>query len=270
MSSQHNIDMQMKILSAHRQTLASYLLRRAQFGIANASPEIFNGIYDSRREIKRVKAILREWGFPQTTHPDDDDPDAITNNPRTFLADTAGSQVIDDFRRLSSLMSLVDSPPIGDRKRLPILASGDVVYQDKRQLYTSVQEVYNLDALDFAEKVFDFRPTLVIDADDTGKSEKLSAYDSIQGFWNSVWGVRFGEMWKGIANFRVLGSWIAIECEERPNKYVMFARIVDRDRLVGRYLNCNQVDDSTPWAGSIVSDQKIQGYWYAGEWNFYR
>jgi uncharacterized protein YjbI with pentapeptide repeats/ribosomal protein L29 len=71
LTSEHFSQLQQR-LETHRGTLASYLERRAILGKAHAPPEIAHGISDARKEIARIKAILREKGVAVEDHPDDE------------------------------------------------------------------------------------------------------------------------------------------------------------------------------------------------------
>lgn len=56
--------------------------------------------------------------------------------------------------------------------------------------------------------------------------------------------------------------------------YLIEARWVGKDRLVGRYHNVNSPEDSAPWVGNIVSPERIDGFWGIGppqaRWDFRR
>jgi Tol biopolymer transport system component/ribosomal protein L29 len=58
-------------LSYHRETLATYLGQLAITGEANARPEVMAGIRSARREIARIKTILRTWNETVDDHIDD-------------------------------------------------------------------------------------------------------------------------------------------------------------------------------------------------------
>ena len=72
--SAEEINNQQMVLQAHRRTLAAFLQRAALLGSAHVPPEVSNGIYDARREIERIKAVLRGWGVASDDYPDDRPP----------------------------------------------------------------------------------------------------------------------------------------------------------------------------------------------------
>lgn len=71
-ASPEEIDEQRELLAVHRRTLAIYLTRLAKLGSANAPPEVMHGIHEARAAIRRIKAVLREWGAAVDNHPDDE------------------------------------------------------------------------------------------------------------------------------------------------------------------------------------------------------
>ncbi len=72
MPSDEEVSQQLELLFIHRRNLAQYLMQQAQLGTAYVSPNISNGIAETRQNIRRVKSILRNWGRNVEDHPDDD------------------------------------------------------------------------------------------------------------------------------------------------------------------------------------------------------
>jgi hypothetical protein len=70
--SREDIDDQLDLLASQRQTLAIYLKRMAKLGEAHAPPEVFHGIRDARKAIRRVKETLRSWEQAVEDQPDDE------------------------------------------------------------------------------------------------------------------------------------------------------------------------------------------------------
>lgn len=68
-----DIEQQQNLLSAHRETLAHYLIQQARLGKGYAPPGITAGIREARKEIERVKTILRNWEERVEDLPDDTD-----------------------------------------------------------------------------------------------------------------------------------------------------------------------------------------------------
>ena len=73
MLSQEEIDTQLNLLATNRGNLAHYLLQQAKLGEAYAPPAVANGIREARRNIRRIKGILRDNNVPVSDHPDDGD-----------------------------------------------------------------------------------------------------------------------------------------------------------------------------------------------------
>jgi hypothetical protein len=63
---------QQKLLRSHRDTLAILLRQQAQLGEAYAPPGVAHGIREARTAIRRIKAMLRDWGVECDDHPDDE------------------------------------------------------------------------------------------------------------------------------------------------------------------------------------------------------
>jgi hypothetical protein len=87
MPSQEDIQTQQGLLNAHRQTLALYLQQSALLGAAYIPPGVAHGIADARRNIRNIKATLREWGVPVVNHPNDEQISAPSSDE--FLASPA-------------------------------------------------------------------------------------------------------------------------------------------------------------------------------------
>src|SRR5690242_2528818 len=64
---------QQNLLQIHRRTLYDYLSRQGRMGQANAPAEVTYGIDNSRKEIRRIKNILRAWGEYIEDLPDDEE-----------------------------------------------------------------------------------------------------------------------------------------------------------------------------------------------------
>jgi NB-ARC domain len=115
MSDQEAIQSQLKILAAHRRTLAHYLRQEALAGPAHVKPEIGHGISEARDHIRRIKANLRRWGIAIEDLPDDEIAPVVGASPFTvpFMdnMDFVGRQEV--LQQLHSL--LLDTKPIGIR-----------------------------------------------------------------------------------------------------------------------------------------------------------
>lgn len=74
MLSPEEIVEQQQLLAAYRRTLAVYLRQQAEIGRAFSPPALINGIDETRRDIKRIKEILRAASAEVAEDPDDDEP----------------------------------------------------------------------------------------------------------------------------------------------------------------------------------------------------
>ncbi|MEO7912686.1 MAG: hypothetical protein ABIV47_23800 [Roseiflexaceae bacterium] len=79
MPSHEDINAQMRLLAAHRRTLALLLEQQAMQGAAFALPAIVNGISEARASIQQAKRALRAWNVRIEDLPDDGD--AIPGKP---------------------------------------------------------------------------------------------------------------------------------------------------------------------------------------------
>lgn len=95
---------QLKLLEAHRRTLAHYLQQEATMGRANTSPSVPHGIWDARAEIKRIKTTLRANGIAVDDHPHDDDP-----SPQE-LTSTYRADVAELYARLPFYIGYIGNP----------------------------------------------------------------------------------------------------------------------------------------------------------------
>jgi hypothetical protein len=73
MLSQEEIDHQHELLVVYRRTLAHLLTQAAQYGgEVHAPPQVVNGVFEARENIRSVKASLRTNHVPVEDHPDDE------------------------------------------------------------------------------------------------------------------------------------------------------------------------------------------------------
>lgn len=93
--------------------------------------------------------------------------------------------------------------------------------------------------------------------------------DGLEGPWTSRWNGGEVTDWKsGVATVRVNGDRVFILYKD-TGTYLIEAQIRG-DRLVGRYVNANKPDDTSPWLGIIVNPYRIDGYWKRGRWDLRR
>jgi hypothetical protein len=73
MLNQDTINAQLDLLAAHRRTLAHLVQQAAQYGgEVFAPPQTANGIAETRVEIARIKATLRDGGVEVEDEPNDE------------------------------------------------------------------------------------------------------------------------------------------------------------------------------------------------------
>jgi WD40 repeat protein len=136
----------------------------------------------------------------------------------------------------------------------------------------NVKDVRDPDGEDvraFASKV-----KLASDAQDANAEQwaaKPSAgkQDSVDGEWSSRWKYSHESEWiAGTATVKKVGNWIYILETDRGTIRLIEAKLEGKSRLVGRYVDLAGV--SNPWVGQIVSDERIDGQWPEGRWDFRR
>lgn len=101
----------------------------------------------------------------------------------------------------------------------------------------------------------------------------VAATDSLEGRWASRWSMRAtAERWNtGTAEVRCIGDRVYILFRHEGGTIHLIDAVREgADRLVGRYYDPLRPGDSTPWAGRIVSSQRIDGEWDRGRWDFRR
>jgi hypothetical protein len=108
---------QLALLTTHRDTLAILLRQQAVLGSAYAPPSILHGIYQSRAEIKRIKKVLRSWGYDLEDEPNDDEPSvtSISSVNTGLTPSVQGDQVV-----------LSHSQTIGGNAQVGVAVSGDI------------------------------------------------------------------------------------------------------------------------------------------------
>lgn len=98
--------------------------------------------------------------------------------------------------------------------------------------------------------------------------------DPLDGYWSSRWNLKSDEKgWRtGLAFIKRMDKFVLIlelEGKARPIPFLICAR-QHRQHLVGRYINLLRTTDSTPWVGLLVDNDRIDGEWKGGRWDFRR
>jgi len=136
-------------------------------------------------------------------------------------------------------------------------------------------------------KVNSFATTAMLDGgaqDDNAQQWAViseGAHASIDGAWQSRWNGGADpavpgdapEHWKsGGAEVRTLSSWVYIRFDwhRGARRGLIEAQYRDGKRLVGKYINLTNPVILRPWAGLIVSPERIDGRWSNGRLDFRR
>ncbi len=96
--------------------------------------------------------------------------------------------------------------------------------------------------------------------------------NSLHGEWSSRWnGGSAGSDWStGTAQVRVVKDRVYILYTDPTGTYLIDARRAGKNRLVGRYVNTTADNDSSPWVGVLVNNERIDGIWAEGRWDLRR
>lgn len=93
----------------------------------------------------------------------------------------------------------------------------------------------------------------------------------LDGLWASRWNGGSTAHWRvGTGTLKTVGRYVYILYDEGSSGYLIAARREGASKLVGRYINLIQPEDSTPWVGLIVSNERIDGQWVYGRWDLRR
>jgi hypothetical protein len=93
-------------------------------------------------------------------------------------------------------------------------------------------------------------------------------YESIDGEWSSRWKIKDGEWSVGTATIQSRGDTIFIHYRDVAEYLLEGER--KGNRLVGRYISQAHPTDTSPWVGTIVSNDRIDGVYLVGRWDFRR
>jgi hypothetical protein len=96
--------------------------------------------------------------------------------------------------------------------------------------------------------------------------------ESIDGEWAGRWGGgSAGAEWAaGTATIKTVGERVYILFKQGAYGHLIDARKEGNGRLVGKYLNLQDHRDSYPGVGLIVTNERIDGAWTGGRWDFRR
>lgn len=131
-----------------------------------------------------------------------------------------------------------------------------------------------IDSLDFASNILKLTPGELFKA----KNENINF---LEGQWNSKWnreidlifGVKMGnnssEWYNGKGNIFFEDGWVIMQFKDYRYEYLIRAKQFGK-KIIGRYMNCQNRNDNTPWFGEIRDNNSIDGIWALGQWNFWR
>lgn len=95
--------------------------------------------------------------------------------------------------------------------------------------------------------------------------------DSVDGDWEARWKPEGSSEWEsGRARISTVGESTFILFHSRSGKYLIECRRNGPKVLAGRYVNVNDTNDTSPWKGKIIADDRIDGYYAGGRWDFRR
>jgi hypothetical protein len=94
---------------------------------------------------------------------------------------------------------------------------------------------------------------------------------SLDGEWSSRWnGGSAGQDWiGGTATVKVVGDRVFILYKDKSGTFLIEAKR-DGKKLAGRYITVPPSSDTSPWAGVIIDDERIDGIWTEGRWDLRR
>ena len=95
--------------------------------------------------------------------------------------------------------------------------------------------------------------------------------DSIDGEWSARWSKELVGWTVGVATIRTVGDHVYIHHREDEGDGYLIEAVRDGDRLVGRSVNTRLgLSDSWNFVGTVVSNERIDGVWPLGRWDFRR
>ncbi|MBL9130329.1 MAG: hypothetical protein JNG86_03965 [Verrucomicrobiaceae bacterium] len=92
----------------------------------------------------------------------------------------------------------------------------------------------------------------------------------IDGRWQSRWDYGDGNWANGTAIIKTVGERVYISFFSADGRYLIETRRLNERMLGGRYMNVTDTGDNSPMKLRIVSDDRIDGVWSGGRWDFRR
>lgn len=124
----------------------------------------------------------------------------------------------------------------------------------------------------FSRNTFDYSANDDPNSSKWFTSTSKETVSRIDGEWHGRWnGGSAGNEWReGEASIRTINDIVYILINDGERPYLIVARMDGTARLVGRYFRIDHRKDTTPWVGYIISDDRIDGLWLQGRWDFRR
>src|SRR5207302_2928488 len=102
------------------------------------------------------------------------------------------------------------------------------------------------------------------------KKETAGKVGSLEGEWSGRWSDGSGTAKIKVVKDRIYVLYTDNEGTLKGATWLLEA-IRDKDRLVGRWMQVDNPNDSGPFVGLIVDDERIDGTWGGGaRWDFRR
>jgi hypothetical protein len=92
--------------------------------------------------------------------------------------------------------------------------------------------------------------------------------DGLDGAWSSRFRTGPGSWREGVATVSVQGDRVYMLYKDSAT--YLIEGLMRGDRVVGRYANVANPNDTSPWVGILVNPYRIDGYWFRGRWDFRR
>jgi hypothetical protein len=113
-------------------------------------------------------------------------------------------------------------------------------------------------------------PPVVRDGDDNAMAWVAIATEvsGLDGAWSARWRTGDNPWQQGVATLHLDGDRVFILYKDAGTYLIEGVR--RGDRIVGRYMNVGNPSDTSPWAGTVVNNYRIDGHWANGRWDFRR
>jgi|SRR3954447_23931113 len=154
-----------------------------------------------------------------------------------------------------------------------VCLSGANAPEEKTRNPFKVEDVSDPDGEDVQE--FAKKAKLAADDKDDNAQQWAAAPEGadgkkgkLEGTWDSRWNTPGNDWLSGTAKVKVVGDRVYILYKDQGTYLIDAKR--KGTKLIGRYVNVNATNDSTPWVGEIVDDERIDGIWTNGRWDFRR